>query len=287
MTNIKAVCTDVDGTLLDSNHRLRDDVISCLHRLMAKGIKIIIATGRGSGQWIDQLRDIIGNGSELGKPAVLRHGRLVIGTDGEILSQTTLQNKVIKKLLSHDMLLNNGLVAHTTDSKTVIRNDPGNTIRRTLVPYGNTNFHEIGREFETIGGPDGTPIFGAEYILTPETDETLSKQREIVTSVVESEDAVVLSAVRGFIEIIAGKTTHKATGITSVLNQLNISPSEVISLGDGENDVEMLQLVRESGGISVAMGNAVPITKKVAEHIVANNDDGGWAEALEKFVLSK
>lgn len=43
-------------------------------------------------------------------------------------------------------------------------------------------------------------------------------------------------------------------------------------------------MVRHAG-LGVAMANAVPETLKVASAVVASNDDGGVAEAIERFVL--
>ena len=44
---IKAVAVDVDGTLLDSDHRLRDEVKDALSDLVTNDIHVILATARG------------------------------------------------------------------------------------------------------------------------------------------------------------------------------------------------------------------------------------------------
>ena len=40
-----------------------------------------------------------------------------------------------------------------------------------------------------------------------------------------------------------------------------------------------------SAGVGVAMGNAVPAVKAAAKLVVASNDDGGVAEAIERLIL--
>lgn len=55
-----------------------------------------------------------------------------------------------------------------------------------------------------------------------------------------------------------------------------------MALGDGENDKEMIEMV----GWGVAMANGSPVTKAVAKAVVGSNDDGGIAEAIDKFILS-
>jgi hydroxymethylpyrimidine pyrophosphatase-like HAD family hydrolase len=60
--------------------------------------------------------------------------------------------------------------------------------------------------------------------------------------------------------------------------------SALMALGDGYNDLEMLKLA----GTAVAMGNGVAAVKEVADYITERtNADGGWAEALRRFVLHR
>ena len=54
-----------------------------------------------------------------------------------------------------------------------------------------------------------------------------------------------------------------------------------MAVGDGGNDLEMVA----GAGVGVAMGNAVPAVRAAAAAVVAGHDDGGVAEAFERFVL--
>lgn len=56
-----------------------------------------------------------------------------------------------------------------------------------------------------------------------------------------------------------------------------------MAIGDGENDIEMLELA----GWGVAMGNAAPQTLAVADARVASNNEDGVVEALERFLLNR
>ncbi len=57
--------------------------------------------------------------------------------------------------------------------------------------------------------------------------------------------------------------------------------SEVMCLGDSENDISMLEVA----GISVAMGDAADPVKAAADYVTAPVGENGFAQALEKFVL--
>ena len=64
--------------------------------------------------------------------------------------------------------------------------------------------------------------------------------------------------------------------------KLGIKPEEVMTLGDQENDIALI----EYAGMSVAMENASPSAKDVADFVTKSNLEDGVAYAIEKFALS-
>lgn len=88
---------------------------------------------------------------------------------------------------------------------------------------------------------------------------------------------------------IPGKTalsiTHasatKLHGILEVARMQGISTHEIIGVGDGYNDFPLLMAC----GLKVAMGNAVPELKEIADYIAPTVDEDGVADVIEKFVL--
>jgi 5-amino-6-(5-phospho-D-ribitylamino)uracil phosphatase len=75
---------------------------------------------------------------------------------------------------------------------------------------------------------------------------------------------------------------NKALGLQTVCNHLGIEPKQVVTMGDGMNDVAMLQWA----GLGIAMGNAQDAVKKVADVTTANFDEDGVAQAIRKYVLA-
>ena len=60
-----------------------------------------------------------------------------------------------------------------------------------------------------------------------------------------------------------------------------IKQEEVMAMGDGENDIEMLKFA----GWGVAMKNAREDVKKVANVVTTSNNEDGVAKAIEKYIL--
>lgn len=75
--------------------------------------------------------------------------------------------------------------------------------------------------------------------------------------------------------------TSKGRGVKMLLDHLCISPDEVMAIGDGENDIEMLQLA----SLGVAMANGAEKTKAVANVIGATNDEDGVAQAIYDYAF--
>lgn len=75
----------------------------------------------------------------------------------------------------------------------------------------------------------------------------------------------------------------KLHGIVEVMRHLNIQKEEIIGVGDSYNDYPLLMAC----GLKIAMGNAVPELKAIADFIAPPVDDDGVATVIEKFVLNK
>lgn len=82
---------------------------------------------------------------------------------------------------------------------------------------------------------------------------------------------------------IGGSTTSKADALTHMGSLLGVDRSEMMAAGDSPNDIKMLK----AAGLAVAVGNAKPEVKEIADFIAPDHDDDGVAVAVEKFVLGE
>jgi hydroxymethylpyrimidine pyrophosphatase-like HAD family hydrolase len=72
--------------------------------------------------------------------------------------------------------------------------------------------------------------------------------------------------------------------VVVVLSQaLSIPPAQIATIGDMPNDVLMF----EKSGLSIAMGNASPNVQRQAQFVTTSNEDEGFANAMEAFVLGQ
>jgi len=92
--------------------------------------------------------------------------------------------------------------------------------------------------------------------------------------------ARVVQALPEMLEILPSGAS-KGDGVHMLLDHLGANVDEVMAIGDGENDVEMLNLVRWG----VAMANGSDKAKTVADAIVTSNDEDGVADAIYRYVF--
>ncbi|MBE9044839.1 HAD family phosphatase [Pleurocapsales cyanobacterium LEGE 10410] len=72
----------------------------------------------------------------------------------------------------------------------------------------------------------------------------------------------------------------KDLGLRKALAKLNLSPNEVVAVGDGENDLPLLQLC----GLSVSVNNALPLLKEASDWIMTQDCGDGVVELIERLL---
>jgi Cof subfamily protein (haloacid dehalogenase superfamily) len=78
---------------------------------------------------------------------------------------------------------------------------------------------------------------------------------------------------------IARPDVDKASAVEMVAARYGLAMEQVLAIGDNQNDIGMLRCA----GVGVAVGNAAANVRREARHVVASNDQGGVAEAIERF----
>lgn len=140
---------------------------------------------------------------------------------------------------------------------------------------------------------DGTREFVYDGTMTPKT--VLGMYFPEVTAPVLQSLSHALSTVEGIslhrmeawdkkfecLDIVHSEAS-KLHGVVEVLRMLGLQTNEIIGVGDGYNDFPLLLAC----GLKIAMGNAVPELKAVADFVAPSVEEDGVAVVIEKFILS-
>ena len=73
---------------------------------------------------------------------------------------------------------------------------------------------------------------------------------------------------------------NKASGLTAVLDEMKLSPSNVVGIGDAENDLDFLSLCQ----CSVAVANALPMLKESVDFVTNSSRGAGVVELIDKLI---
>ncbi len=79
---------------------------------------------------------------------------------------------------------------------------------------------------------------------------------------------------------ITDPSVNKGTSVKEVASDIGVKPSEILGIGDSENDIEFLSEV----GIKIAVSNADQKLKDIADYVTQKTHGNGVKEAVERFI---
>jgi Cof subfamily protein (haloacid dehalogenase superfamily) len=265
----KLVAIDMDGTLLNDEKQISPENYEAIQKARENGVKVVLASGRplvGFKRYLEEL-NLVSEEDYV----VAFNGAIVQSSGGnKIISKTALDLEDYEELyeLSKELKVN----IHALTEDTVI--SPKDSKYTRLESEINLIHSEI---IAVEDVPKDTNILKVMFIDDPKIiDEVIEKIPETVSSkytIVRSEPF--------FLEFLH-KSVNKGAGVEALAQNLNIKQEEVICIGDAGNDIHMVKYA----GLGVAMGNAFPELKRVANFITKTNDQNGVAHVINKFILN-
>ncbi|EEA07939.1 haloacid dehalogenase family protein [Cryptosporidium muris RN66] len=287
MNDIRCIITDIDGTLANEESKLSIECAMAFRSAEDAGFIIFPATGRCQrglfGIYDDETNDII---KHKGYPGIYHNGALIIGPDGyeDIIEEICISREtcieIIKRLKSLKLCekLNDGTLIYRDLSIGIYERDFGIVERSTFtesVKYLNDKSNVITKVVDDLLEFAQSMEYLPQKILVIEQISKLGHLVEEIDLIGKALDVRVVLSSNVCIDILpTGVSKGHAAKI--LLERLGIKPENTMAIGDANNDLEILEYV----GHPVAMGNAVPQVKEIARHIVATNDQHGFAEAL-------
>lgn len=276
MQDIHLIALDLDGTVFDDQKHITPRTLAAIRAALDKGIDVIPATGRSVTGVPKEFLHMPGvryaltsNGASV---VELATGKAIVTLPFETdLALRVLE--VVQRFSSSLSLFVNGecytdpasaaiveaccppeLLSYVRDSRVVvddlaalIRSRPGE-VEKFSIMYASTELRDAARE--------------AVLAACPEVDAT--------------------SSVKDNLELNA-PGVNKGRGLMALAEYLGLRKDQVMACGDSGNDLEMVRLA----GLGVAMANAFPEVKEVADVITLDNNHDGVAAAIETYALGK
>ena len=264
LSQVKMVVTDMDGTLLNSNHEVSNRFFELFRELKKRDVLFVAASGRQYNSILDKLQaiknDII---------IVAENGAYVMREDEELLATLLPKNKqdIILKTLADVENINAVLCAKQGAYLTGESDAFADLLRQYYSAF------EIVEDLSQVNSD----------ILKIAIYHFESSEEHVYPSVKHLEDDLKVKVSGQNWVDISSPNAHKGFALQKLQELYNISPAETMVFGDYNNDLEMLAL----SDFSFAMANAHPNVLEVAKYQTASNNDFGVELVLELLINSK
>ncbi|MFE4524490.1 Cof-type HAD-IIB family hydrolase [Cytobacillus firmus] len=253
----KIVFLDVDGTITNQEDgSIADTTREAIRLLINKGIKVVAATGRP----LSMCKEL----QKLGIETFITANGGYVKHNHKVIHKVPIDKNVIQDVVEFANLKNNGLSFYT-------------------------------EEFSMNGATDHKILTALKETLSldeyPITNSLIHEQ-EVFLLCLFADDADVEKYIRKFPHLtfkkwhpyvlnVLSEDVSKSLAIAKTLEFFGFDKSEAIAFGDGENDIDMLELV----GLGIAMGNGNEKLKKVADFVTKKTSEDGIYYALKKYGL--
>lgn len=265
--DIRLVAIDLDGTLLTDRKEVGAATAAALQCLPGRGVKVVIASARPPRSVRPFYRLL-----NLDTFQINYNGALIWDEPrATAFRHVPMAAEVVRRVIVHartsfpDVLVS----CEVLDRWCTDRFDP-------------TYNTETGKLFQ----PD---LIGPveSFVNQPITKLMLLGEPSIIAAlgrtVAEAfrEDVSVVGCDRDLLQIMR-RGASKAAALKTIADHYGLGMEQVMAIGDAANDLEMLQ----ESGVAIAMDNADPMLKLVADWVAPSNNDHGVHAALRQYGLA-
>ncbi len=264
---INFVAIDVDDTLINRDLDITPANKLAIDKLREKDIIVTLATGR-------MFRSALPYAEELGMdlPLITYHGALIKQAQSkEVLHHCPvpmdLATQIIRLAKDKDVQLN----LYINDELIVESENEYTDYYKSVAQV----------PCKVVGDLE-------DFLEEPPTKMTVIESPQRVERLncefaqFFGDELLITQSKSHFLEITHPKA-NKGEAVMLLAEMYNITMDQVLAIGDSLNDIPMIQ----KAGVGVAVGNARPQVKQVADAVVSSHEESGVAEAIEKFVLSE
>ena len=284
---IKLIASDMDGTLLNHNHKIPKENVKLINFAKNQGIEFVVATGRAYYEALPAL-----NEENINCDVISFNGGIVYDKNGNIISITPMLPKdlyytieILKSLeISYQLYTKNTIYTNSIETDITAYID---LIRANDEEPNEQHLRAEAQQKLNLGYI--TEVENIELYLNEEENppikiiaisNDLSKLENATKLLSENTNISVTSSGANNIEIMH-KNATKGEALKEIAKIYGINLENTVAIGDNLNDQAMLDIV----GYSVAMKNGNTILKEQAKYVTEKtNSEGGVADTIFKLI---
>ena len=287
---IKLIASDMDGTLLNSDHKIPKENIELIKFAQKNGIQFVVATGRAYYEALPALND-----ESIKCDVISFNGGIIYDKNGNIINITPMKLKdlyytieILKSLeISYQLYTKNTIYTNSIETDITAYID---LIRANSEEPNEQHLRQEARNRLALGHI--TEVDNIELYLNQENNPAIKvigisndlEKLKHATELLSGNDNIsVTSSGANNVEIMDKKATKgEALKIVAEIHDINLK--NAIAIGDNLNDQAMLDIVE----YSIAMKNGNKELQKTAKFITEKtNSEGGVADSVMKLLKEK
>ncbi|MGF7399955.1 Cof-type HAD-IIB family hydrolase [Thermoanaerobacterium thermosaccharolyticum] len=272
MCKYKMICLDIDGTLLNSHHKITRNTKKIIQKVTnSKQIILILVSARMPQGIYFLLKEL----DIVQQPIICYNGALIVDEKKNFLLQKYISISNVRQINSYAEAIGLHISLYKDDEWYIDEMDEWVRQESEI-----TNVDPIIRDYNDLFNIWEKENLGPNKILC------MAQQQKIESLYTKIKESALINN----LSIYPSKSTYleimpinasKNFAIDLLCKRLNVKKSEVIAIGDNFNDIDMIKYA----GLGIAMGNAPEQVKQFADYVTLTNDEDGVAEAIKKFVL--
>ncbi|MGJ8454193.1 Cof-type HAD-IIB family hydrolase [Pseudothermotoga sp. U03pept] len=243
---MKLLVSDLDGTLLEVDHTVSQGTIQIVQKIEELGIRFTIATGRSLSSCREYIEVL-----KLTTPVILLNGaRIFDPVSKRYLTQHNLSQRATEIVLEIAMQQKNLTTAIFVNEDVYVYNlglNAATYVIRDALTYRSINDLYVARSWNVT-----KIVFAGHFYDLNGLEVDLPELIHEEAQVVRSEDDLL--------EVLP-KNANKGFALKELTNILKISLNEVVAVGNGMNDLEMIK----TAGLGIAVGKSTEDVKKASK----------------------
>ena len=264
---IKLMLADVDGTLVTNEKVLTPRAVEAVQALGAAGVLFAVTSGRPP-RGMSMLVGPLG----LSTPIAAFNGGLIVEPDLTVIEEKLVLQSLVQPILA--LLESYGLVPWIYRGAEWYVQDPEG-------PHVDREAATVGFQPTVIESYHGITDKVVKIVGVSDDHDAMDRATDAARD--QFCDHVTAAQSQPYYLDITHPDANKGGVVRYLSTRFNIPSSAIATIGDMPNDVLMFA----HSGLSIAMGNASSEVKRAARMVTTTNQDEGFANAVERFILAK
>lgn len=266
----KMIAVDMDGTLLKSDKTIHQDSVRDMQTAGANGIHVVYCTGRALSELQSYFKVL-----PTVKYAICYSGAIVYDCmKNRCIYRAEIEQKLIKKIVE-TAKKKKAMVHFLTERESIVASSDVMHMDDFHMGIYQPMFMEVTRKVRDMEEEsklhDSIAKVNLYFRSAEDRSDGYDELKQLPLTFAFAEKASLEMTALG---------VNKATGLERLAEYLQIPLSQVVGIGDADNDRDMLRKV----GFSVAMGNAGDDIKDGCDFVTKDNDHNGVGEAIQHII---